>query len=219
MVDVNIKVDLRGFNKAFKEYMEFNKRALPEIVNTKAYFIARNALGTTKAADKEHIREQLEAPSRNYPNAPLAAIIVNAQRQATGKNARGRKGLYGERMRRAIDRLIRIRQSHVNFVRAGWKTAMKQLAPYVRSKAGQAQIPLGIKERPMLGGSKHAPESSWLPKASIWNSARDKTGKGTEKIQTIIIEGLQEAVNKEVRSMKQYIERKLNEGIKRFNRA
>jgi hypothetical protein len=208
---VGIKVDTSAFDRAFKEYLNYNKRSLAEIVNTKAYFIARNAIGDTKAADKGKIEKELMGPSKDYPKAPLAAIIINSQR---GKG----NGLSGAKMKAAVEKLIRARKAHVNFVRSGWKTAMKQLASAVPSKRGQRPVPAGVRDRRFTGGAKAA-KANWFAIASIWNSARDKTGKGTAKIQQILQDGAQKAIDRETASMKEYVMKKLQEHVKRFNKA
>ena len=73
------ELDTREFKKVFEEYMKFAKKAPSEVINSKCFFIARNATFTTTAADKNKIREELNAPSEKNADIPLAAILVNKQ--------------------------------------------------------------------------------------------------------------------------------------------
>src|SRR5262249_1446820 len=147
----------REFDRAFKEYLKYNRRTLAEIVNTKAYFIARNAVAMTAAVSKDQIERELMGSSNKYPDAPLAAILVNAKRAETGKTSRGKAGLNGQRRRAAIEKLIRQRQASRNFLRSGWIPAVKKLATVVKSKAGQPKMPEGVKSKSPKGGASAAP--------------------------------------------------------------
>ncbi len=209
---VIIKIDTREFDKTFKEYMRYSSRSFAEACNQHAYYIARNGTLVTKAAGKQEIQEGLMGPSRKFPQAPLAAVIVNSQRKTQGK-----KGLNGEKMSAAIVRLIKKRQNHRNFLRAGWIPAIKLLATIVKKKNGTPIPPGTQKKGRNFGGAKPANERAyfnWSPMASIWNQA---TGKiPSEKAIRFIEEGAQKAVEMETQSMRTYIEKKQQEASNRF---
>src|ERR1051326_5363879 len=112
---VTVKVNTTAFDKAMQEYMKYSSRSLVEAVNQHAYYAARNATQTTHAADATKIKQDLEAMSKSYPNVPLAAILINIDLKKKGK-----KGLYGEKMRQAVEKFIRVRVAHRNFLRSGW---------------------------------------------------------------------------------------------------
>ena len=122
-ISVKIRADgLKEFDKIFSEYQKWNKRQGADIVNAKLYFIALNAMQTTKTADKTKIATELMAPAQKYPTVPLAAILVN--KQLTAKN---KKGLNGLKMTEAIKRYIKKSISRTQFLRSGWIPAIKKL--------------------------------------------------------------------------------------------
>lgn len=213
MVDVSIKVDTSGFNKAFSEYVKFNKRSMSEIVNTKALFIARGAVALTGASSKEQISDDLLKGSKVMPSAPVAAIIIN-----TNRGKAGQPGLNGQRMATEVNKFVRMKQATRNFLRSGWIPAIKKLNPFVTSKKGAPKMPSGVRSKGKdKGGAITAPrEGTWNATATIWNAVfgNNKTkGKATQLIQ----EGLQKSVDKETASMNQYVSNKLEEGITKFN--
>ena len=205
---LTVTVDTREFDRVFKEYMNYSKRSFTEACNQHAYYIARNATMTTKAADKEVIRATLEGPSRDYPGVPLAAILVNAQ---LGPG----QGLAGSAMKRAMEKYIKRIQSHVNYVRSGWIPAVKILASKVPRKGG-GRIPSGVdKMGRNFGGATPAIDSGWSPIAWIWTSITPKKGMN-DRLMKVMEEGAINAMKQETESMKQYIIRKQNEIIKKL---
>src|ERR1044071_8500789 len=176
---VKIKVNTSEFDKTFREYLRYNKRTIPEIVTTKAFFIARNAVNETASTSADTISSGLLVASRVNPRAPLAAILVNKQR-------RQGKGLNGALMAEAVEKFVKKRQATRNFLRAGWLQAVKKMAPFVKSKRGQKPIPTGIRARMglSLGGARAAKPISnyWKATASIWNSVL--AGKKKKNLNT-----------------------------------
>src|SRR4051812_41123337 len=123
--------DQSKFDETLEEYAKYSKRTHAEIVNTKAYYIARKALWFTPKADTYKMKQQLggivtvsrvnrkgktvkhrqlQLVSSQRTAAPLAALIVNAR---LGKA--GAKGLYGKRMERTIRELLSARYRSVAF--------------------------------------------------------------------------------------------------------
>lgn len=212
-------LDTRDFDKVFSEYMAFSKRTPADAVNTKLYYIARNATMTTKHSDPTKIESELRGPSEKYPKAPLAAILVNAQLKAKGEDR-----IAGQKMTKAIEKLIKRRKASINFVRSGWKNAIKTLETYLRSKGE-----FGFARRwqpPVDNATMKKKTTSDMGKAiyartergpRVWGEIENSVGN-EESITPIKEMGLQLAVNKEVASMRVYIERKLNEGAAKFNR-
>ena len=200
---VTIKVDTREFDKVFSEYMKYTSRDLVEACNQHAYYIARDAVADTKSVSKEKITGEMGRMSKEYPPAPLGAIIVQKKRAE-----KGLKGLSGRKMAIAVERLIRARNASRNFVKAGWIPAIKLLAAVVPKKGGKSIA--GTKKRGVdKGGAKPAIPSifNWSPMTSIWNSVSKLRDQGFK----IMEDGAQRAVAEETQSMRDYIERKLVE--------
>lgn len=215
-----IKIDFSGFrdfNNALKEYRKWSKKQPAEVINSKMFFIARNATNTTKKADPNKIRDELSAPSRDYPDVELGAIIVNVQQHKKGK-----KGLTGEKMARALEKLKRIAVSHTNFLRSGWLPAIRILSSAV--KRGDVAFttryaPKQAKGLKQIGKDKgsaiYAKDDSVRCHGEIANFiGQDKQSSPT--VQNILLKGLQEAVTLEVKSMVTYLQKKYDEAHKRF---
>jgi hypothetical protein len=211
---VDISLDTRQFEKKMNEYLQYTKRGVSEALNQKAYFIARNAVGTTKAATKEEIESDLRAASKKYPRAPSAAILVNRER-----GMKGLPGLCGAKMIRAVERFIRKRQAHRNFLRSGWIPAIKKLEPLVEQKRGPSLASTVSSGRSALGpgkayyGGVSPAKVSISPVVAIWNSINTKTNLA--KVKNFLIEGLRKAIDMEIASMDVYIERKLKEAARK----
>lgn len=211
---ITVNVDTSKFDRAMAEYMKYTSRSLVDAVNSHAYYAARSATQTTHAADANKIKEDLQIASKKYPGAPLAAILVNRD---LGK--KGKRGLYGEKMAKAVEKFIKVRVAHRNFLRSGWIPAIKLLAGLVPQKTKAAKIPAGTdKKGRTFGGAKPARYSSsisnWNTIATVWNSAvgKDADAKSIRYLE----EGAQEAINREVESMRQYIQRKQEEAAHKF---
>ncbi len=212
-------IDTSKFDRAMREYLKYTKKDLKDVVNTKAYYVARNAVALTKTTDKTVVESSLRQASMIAPGAPVAAIIVQKQRAAAGK-----EGLYGRKMETAVNKLIRIRKNTVNFLRAGWIPAIKEFEGVGVRGGPQYKKPI-VKGTPK-GGGRACRSEVWKAEASIWNSVTGGTNTkglnkspGTDKIHSILQEGLQKAINKEEASMRQYVEKKIQATANKINRG
>ena len=220
----SMTLDTKEFNRVLGDYMVFQKRLPADVVNAKLYYVARNATMTTKHSDKGTIEAELRGQAKEY-NAPLAAVIVNSQLKAKGK-----KGLRGPSMERAIEKLIKQRKATVNFVRSGWKNAILMLETYMRQKGELNFVRRWASTAPVDKETLRKKNFEKLGKATVariersprvWGEIQNDIGgaKGTNiaKLEHIKQEGLQKAINKEVASMRVYLERKLNPVHQVFN--
>ncbi len=218
-VDVKCTFDDREFQRAFNELLKLpTSKAPEEIAIKKCWFIARNAVNQTDAATKEEIEADLLKPSAVNPNAPIAAILVNSKRAATGKTKTSRKGLSGPRMQAAMQKLIRARQATRNFVKSGAVAMARALAPFVKKKGGAPKMEsVKIKGRPKGGASVQ--RGLWKASVEIFNDVRG--GKVLSPIvEKVALEGLEKGAAMELKDMKEYIEKKhLEEITKKFNKA
>jgi hypothetical protein len=180
---------------------------------------------TTKHADKGVIETELKGKARDY-DAPLAAIIVNSQLKAKGE-----PGLTGEKMATAIEKLIRRRKASINFVRAGWKNAILMLEDYMRSKGELNFVKRYAVSAPVDKETLKKKGYEKLGKATVariersprvWgeiqNDVSGKEGSNTTGLENVKNEGLQKAINKEIASMRIYLERKINPKHQEINR-
>src|SRR5207237_657051 len=116
-----------------------------EILNKKAYFIARKALWFTPKADAAEIRSRLNrSVSINRTTAsgrmelstgPYGPIIINARRGRAGQ-----PGLHGVAVRGAVRDARASRLKSIAFLKAGWIPAIRIFDSLVSNKAGAAPI-------------------------------------------------------------------------------
>lgn len=218
---IRILTDIEGkkeFDKTMAEYVQWTKRAPAEIINAKLYFIAVRAMGLTKKGDRDTILEKLRQPSKSAPSVPVEAILVN---WALGKQ--GKKGLRGDKMKKAIERLEKKSVSRLQFLRSGWLPAVKGL-DYWNRKGD-----INFSKRFAPKKPSPAPRQYGQPKGSviaakltdlrpvmfgsITNSVALKGKQHNEhsKAPELIMEGLKLAVRDEISSMQSYIRRKYQE--------
>lgn len=201
-----ITIDSRDFNRSLKKYMDYTKNSLAETINTKAYYIARNAVNETLKAQKPKITSELRAPSRVNPFVPLVCILVQKK-----LNSKGKKGVNGKKMKAEANKFIGARQASKNYLRAGWIAAIKAIEPFVKKKSGPRYpkiVPRGVAK----GGAKPAKTGKWVVSSEIFNSISgaikfyglNKTTQ-TGKIQKILEKGLTRAVALEVASMEKWM--------------
>ncbi|MDD5351099.1 MAG: hypothetical protein PHQ12_12880 [Chthoniobacteraceae bacterium] len=221
---ISIRVNTTEFDRVLRRYIELNKRDLPDIVNRKAYEIAKVACALTHRTGKGQVARELgvrlrrvremnpltnrlhrvrRAYAATAGEAPLAALIINARR-----GSKGQPGLYGRAMERAIYRLTVIRDQSRAFIASGWVPAIATLGTLVglqfrgAKKIGRAK-----------GSAVPARPGSYKVMARITNAASAKR----DHKEALILYGepaLQSAFHQETRSMKDYIARKLGDSAR-----
>ena len=167
------------FDAALKDYITVSRRTVPEVINRKAYFIARKSLWFTVKADAPEIRSRLNrtitierttASGRTeLSHGPFGAILIDSR---LGK--KGQPGLYGAAMREALAKLIAARVRSVAFLKAGWLPAIRILDSIVNDKEGAAPFPSEANRMswsPKQIGDAVAAKPGDLPFATIVNAA------------------------------------------------
>jgi hypothetical protein len=224
--------DQSKFDSTLEEYSKVSKRTHAEIVNTKAFYIARKAIWFTPKADsykmKQQLggivtvkaigrkgkmvkRRQLQLVTASQHAAPLAALIVNARR---GKQ--GMPGLYGKEMEKAIREMLAGRAKSVGFLKSGWLEAVHVLAPLVKDKSGASPSDPAARQVGRPKGDATPAQPGDNPSAEIVNLAsarRDYKG-------ALIRFGepaLQQAITDEEFSMRDYIDSKMKPDADAFN--
>lgn len=199
MQGAKFKFDTREFNKTLERYRKLSKRDEVEIVNTKAYFIARRAVVETVKADKGKIKAFFNGQTQK-----VIGMIINKRRAE-----RGEKGLYGEAMAEAQAAMKARRLRAVGFIKSGWIWCIKNLEPYVKQRKS---IPRGAPTfgKPK-GKAKPAKKSSFTVKAIIENFAQSKQSTTPDPLDKFGMPGLKKAFDFEAASMEAYIEKKLKQ--------
>jgi hypothetical protein len=224
-----LRLKTAEFDRTLKQYMELSKRDWAQVFNTKGFFIARRATGTTKKADAKEIRSLRERALigtgirfrkgkarqvniRDDLSTSRAARILQAARRNEGKPA-----IPAADLPKAVKSFIGRRLRSVAYLRSGWIPAFKILEPLVPHGGirGGPRADRSAKQfgRPK-GGAKPA-RNLWRTTCQIFNSAITRK-QGDEGLRKFGEAGLRQAFAEELRSMKQYIERKLTERARRL---
>lgn len=216
------RVNTREFDRTLKQYMELSKRDWAQVFNTKGFFIARRATVETKKASAAEIRKLRERAVvgtgtkngrqikvRDPLATTRAARILQAQRRKDGRPAIKARDLPA-----AVRKFIARRMSSIAYLRSGWIPAIKLLEPLAdfrgRPRADNSAKQFG---RPK-GGAKPA-RNFWRTVCQIFNSAVTRK-QGDEGLRKFGQAGLQRAFDHELRSMRDYIERKLQDRARRL---
>jgi len=200
---VSYRMDTREFDATLNRYRKFSKRDPKTICDTKAFFIARQAVLETPKAQRRIIREGLkEKVDIGDRSVPLAALIINARRGRAG-----RPGLYGRSMRDAIKGMLAARLRSVAYLKSGWVPAIKALFR-LAEKRGAPRQERGLKQFGRPKGFAKPSSSSARAKTTIGNEAWTTHDKKMA-LHKYGGPALQRAFNHERRSMLQYIEDKL----------
>jgi len=207
--------------------MLHTRRGLAEVVNQKAYSVALAASKITKKAEVTDVVSAIGVVARevaltkpgakrrtrggraiyamaSHHSAPLAAVILNARR-----GRRGRPGLYGADMRRAIHRMVGARKAATGFVRAGWLVAVARLARAI------GRVPrrdaLRWMSRTRAGGANPARTAGFRVQALLWHQLVARRRTVSDVPGRLATEGLRIAMAQEVVRMHERIEAKMRE--------
>ena len=199
------KLDDREFKRTLEKYRQISRRDEVEIVNTKAYFIARRAVVETMKADKGKIKAFFSKETQR-----VVGMIINKRR-----GERGEKGLYGAEMAEAQAMMRARRLRAVGFIKSGWIWVIKNLDGYVKSKRGAARQDNSVKAvgKPKGKGTP-ARSAAFIVKAIIQNFATSAHTTTDDPLGKFGGPGLQKAVEFETLSMNKYIEDKLRKSAK-----
>lgn len=204
MANVEFKLDTKEFNEALRRYRELSSRSEEEIVNTKAFFIARRAVVETVKADKGKIKSFFSG--KQGESARIVGMIINK-----GRSKRGEKGLYGEAMAEAQAMMLAKRLRSIAFIKSGWIWCIKNLEKYVKSKRGAARNEAGqIKTfgKPK-GKATPARRNMFTVKAIIRNFAESFHTTTKDPLGKFGGPALQKAVAFETASMEAYVQEKM----------
>lgn len=193
------RIDHREFDRTLQKYRELSKRSVQVIVNTKAFYIARRAVIETPRAKISEIKRFVSADG-----GAIMGKIINKRR-----GERGEKGLYGAEMTTAIGLVLAARLRSRAFLASGWLPAVKALEPLAERIGGAVpRKDRTAKEFGQAKGYGKPASSGWTVRAIFANLAAARWDRGGQA--RLGMTALQKAFDFEVKSMKDYIQRKLN---------
>ena len=186
---MRMKMDTKEFDKTLLRYAELSKKSLPDIINTKAYYVAAGAQKFTEKAELS----DLKAFAKNWDKSHRTII----------KTYGLRKGQFDKKQ--MMNKFYKYRKRTVAYIRAGWRMAVSVLGRFTNlpRRVDKARV-VG---RPK-GGVKVAKKGTWSPTVSMWNTT-GYTAKQAEAVNRYGQPALMKAFAAEMISMKAYIEAKL----------
>jgi len=215
---LDLHIDASEWRSALRQYLGLTDKTLPEVLNTKMFFILKRARELTPKATAEVIESALGVSGvetrvsrktgkvrvKRYilvTQAPRAALIVQARRRD-----KGLPGLYGAKMAKAVRSLINRRKAAIGSLRAGWRKALrafglaaKQIAP-----AGDPRV-----RHP---GEARIARQSYVPEAIAYY---DLQARG--RIDPRVESALASAMRDELASTREYVRKKMQEIADRYN--
>lgn len=158
-----MKIDTRDFDKTLVRYANASKKELPEILNTKAYYIAAGALKLTPNASKIPIKQF----AKNWEKSAPTIIKSYKLRKPFDKDA-------------AIKRFIKYRNRTINYLKVGWVMAIRVLGRFTNLPRRVDKARLVGKPK---GAVKVALKGKWNPSVVMFNSTgySSKQAKALEK--------------------------------------
>lgn len=192
------------FNRTLKQYLEHSRRDLPTVLNTKAFFIARRAVIETPKAQAADVRRLISRKGEI-----LLGKIINKRR-----GEKGLPGLYGDAMQQMQLTVVAARRKSIAFLKSGWLPAIRRLEPYAEKRGAPRKPGKDIAQIGQAKGEATPARPGWKIFSQIVNAAdADKDSKAA--LLQYGGPALQRAFDFEVKSMREYIERKLKAAAKR----
>jgi hypothetical protein len=234
-------VDLRQWTAAARSLHETSSRSAVDFINGQAMKVSSLSIKETKFADPRKIEHELGAVARSISfkvmsrgknkgktrtvrgdyvlanDDTLAQRILIARRIKTGKY-----GVPGNLLADKARNLIKARVAAINFIRAGWIPAFKQLSLVVRQRPVKAKSVQGVvvKGKPKGRATPARFSLRSVIAATIENSALNKKPVYPEtkgNPMRYAREGLQKALNLSAKDMVEELARRLNPDFKKVS--
>ena len=214
------------FNAALRDYMLVCQRELSDILNRKLLFIVQRAWKLTPMANRQTIEGALSVVSYKISMSRKTGKFKRGQAMTAGMNASrivnarraavGLPGLHGGELSRASRKLISRRLSAVGALRRGWSGAIRKLASAVHTSAESPPGP-----RVKQPGTSRPAKPGWNPIAEAeYDLTLGRTGLGNQPVGEIdprVVNALQQSLDAETASMREYIALKMQKATNPFN--
>lgn len=227
----DIKIDTREWQRAAAQLFTTSKRELPDFLNGQAFKVAIEALRHTHHASRGQVERELgqvgtkvrlstsrktgktsfKSAGRVLQDDSLAARILTKRFRDTGS-----WGVKGSNMARRAVNLIASRVRSINFIRAGWIGAIRQLSAVVRRRP-RGGSPRDVKVRGVLKGGAVPAKQGWTCKSQVFNTALSPRVKPPSRIGkplSVANAGLRRALGMAAADMQQEFERRMQPHFK-----
>lgn len=226
-MSVKVNFNEKRFNRIMDSYLKYSGRSFTNEVNKRTFNIALKSASKTPRVQKTEIRKELRAAADVQPVAPktrrkakagqrrkprrkvpLMAILINYNR---GK--RGKGGLWGDVMRKQVNRHLQYRYKGMGFMAAAWLGIAHDVGNYVKPR----RTVRGRRTNTTIGNFKGEgkPEKrigALKPTARGYHGA--KAGAQVSGVRR----AMKLALNAESRDMLKYLRRKIPKDISTLDR-
>lgn len=192
------EVDDAMFQRTLLKYVQHTKRSIREILNVKAYWVARNAIKFTRAADKAEIN----AFAKNWKrSAPVIIKMFGLKNNEDWNPKTYQKKLAANRRR------------GIGYLRSGWIPTLKKTGGWAK----QSRSYKGVRHKGRRKGFCKLAKSNWSSATQIVSLVgykKTKHGRSKSQVEAAkayVKPALRKAITKEAQSMGTYIRRKMAE--------
>ena len=190
-------VNTAEFDRALKDYVLKTKKSIPEVLNTKAYWVARNAIQLTRISDKAKINAFAKDWAKSGPT------IIKAFGLKTDRSG-------GWTRKEVQKKFAALRRRSIGYLRSGW-------IPTLRATGGWAKQPKnfkGVAIRGKLQGWVKLATKAWDTKTIICNAVGYNSDQA-DAARKYVRPALSKSIAQETASMRQYLEKKQKEILRK----
>lgn len=206
---ITLEANTARINKVLDDYIKHSGRSFANEVNKRSFNIALKAVSKTPKVSAQKIKRDMLKGADVQPaksggkkkRVPVAAILTNYHR---GK--KGKKGLWGAPMQKAVDRAIQHRVAGRGFMAAAWLGVAHDIGPFVHPRRSVRS------KAPVIGKPKGEgkPEKRLGP---VRPTASGQHGSSASSKVRGAKNALRFAMNAETRDMLKYLRRKIPKEI------
>jgi hypothetical protein len=218
---MSVILDFSQFDAVLRAYVARCPHTLDAIVNKKMYYILRAAWEGTPKAERSTIEQALNVVAYKISRSRKTgkskrgtAMVGKGSRVYALVNARrrkaGLKGLHGKDMEKAARKLVGARLRASGTLRRGWLLALRTFSAAAKESMVNAQDG----RQPTGRGRASAAQPGWDPSASSVYEVNIES-RHEARIDPRVEAAVADAFEREQASMKEYIERKIQEEIQR----
>jgi len=187
-------VDTEMFDRTMLKYIKVAKRTLPEVLNTKGYWVARNAIRLTHKASKDKIRYFTDNWKRS------SSTIIKMFK------------LQGKKFKPKTyqTKLKKFRTRSIGYLRSGWIPALRALGGWAK----QSRTYKGVRMKGRQKGKVKMAKKTWSSHCTI-TSMVGHSRHQAKAAKKYVKPALQKAMNREAQEMAKYILKKYKEAAKK----
>lgn len=228
--------ETRAYEKALMGLKDRVNKSLPELCNQHGYFVALNAMKATPKATAAKIIACLRAnvggshltkPRKGSDKKPHAVIRFYQAEASTpwlykkinrARGKKGKKGLYGEKMRSAVSGFVNSRINAIGTLKGGFVRLLQILAPFTRY-GGFIPSGLPVPRSSGRGSATPARGGLYTPQTILEYTLNSKSGSHPIGIYPAVQDAFRTAMNAETLEMVKHLDLIIDAEIKRADRG